>query len=208
MANFMICHVAAFSGRTINMPRASDSLATRGMNRIAADFLASDSEIWINIDADIHFSAKDIDNLTSHDLPLVYGIYPKKQEDTPPCCATLNDKIPEPDANGLIELRRSGRGFMLVRRDLLESMKEENGGPALAYHNHGRTEWDFFPTMVIEGEMSTAPKGEREFISEDWAFCERARALGVKVMADTRIVLAHEGPKVYTFNADQTKKIE
>ncbi len=215
-ANFMICHTAAFAGRTIEMTRASDSHPDRGMNKIANDFLATTNDLWLCIDADLHFTKRDIDNLLSHDLPLVYGIYPKKQDDTPPCCATLDgDTAPIPDKNGLIELRRVGRGFMLVRRDLLEAMKEDAGGPALRYHNHGRVEWCFFQSGPIWGEYSTAGEGQdadgypiREWVSEDFMFCDRARSLGIKVIADSRIVLAHEGPKVYKFADDQVKKLE
>lgn len=206
MANFMICHVAAFAGREIHMARASDSHADRGMNRIACDFLESNCDIWFNIDADILFQKKDIDRILSHDLPLVYGIYPKKQDDTPPCIACLSDEGATPNANGLLEVRRAGRGFMCVHRALLEAMKEENGGPCLLYDNHGRKEWDFFKSGLIEGEYSTND-GKREWISEDWMFCDNARRLGYKVYADSKIVLGHEGSKVYHFSAEQTQKI-
>jgi len=55
----------------------------------------------------------------------------------------------EPDEKGLAEVRRSGRGFMLVKRELLEMMKEDNGGPALRYHNHEKIEWDFFTSGPV-----------------------------------------------------------
>ncbi len=202
-ANFMLCHSAAFSGRVVHMSRASDSHAGRGMNKVAADFLLSGCDVWINIDADIHFSASDIDKLIGHGLPLVYGVYPKKEEATPACIATLTDETPVPDKNGLVEVRRCGRGFMLIHRELLENMKEECGGHAKRYENHGRPEWEFFESGVVVGEMSAAPDGAPEWISEDWYFCERARAMGVKVFADSRIVLGHEGAKVYQFNGNQ-----
>lgn len=202
-ANFMLCAIEAFANYKIHMIRASDSHAGRGMNKVANAFLDSGCDIWINIDADLHFCAKDIERLLSHNLPLVYGVYPKKQDDTPSCICTLTNDQPLPDENGLVEVRRAGRGFMLVHRDLLERMKEENGGPAVAYHNHEKPEWDFFPSGVVTGEMSAQPEGKREWLSEDWYFCERARALGVKIRADSRIVLAHEGAKVYRFGLGQ-----
>lgn len=214
MSSFMMDHGAAFGAREVFMIRASDSHACRGMNKIANAFLESPCDIWINIDADIRFTRDNIDRLLSHDLPLVYGIYPKKQDDCPPCVCTFNE-IPSPDEKGLVTVRRSGRGFMLVHRKVLEAMKEENGGPALRYHNHEKTEWDFFPSGVVTGELSAfgdekledgTPK--REWISEDWWFCERARKLGFPTCIDTGIALGHVGSKEYRFHGNQITNID
>lgn len=214
MASFMMDHAEAFAGRRVHMARASDSHANRGMNKVANAFLASECDVWINIDADIRFSRKDIDRLLSHNLPLVYGIYPKKQDDTPPCLCTFN-QVPVPDENGLVEVRRCGRGFMLVRRDLLDRMKEDNGGPALRYHNHGKVEWDFFPSGCVWGEQSALGfehdeehYRKREWISEDWYFCEVARSLGVKTYVDTQIALGHVGPKEFRFAGHQLTRMD
>lgn len=214
-ANFLLAYASAFAGRQVHVMRASDSHADRGMNAIANAFLKSDCDVWINIDCDIIFTANDISRLLSHDLPLVYGIYPKKEDVCAPCLCTLTNEQPEPDANGLVEVRRCGRGFMLVKRELLEAMKEDNGGPALRYHNHGEVQWNFFESGPITGEFSTQGEGNdaggfqlREWVSEDWMFCDRARSLGYKVYADSRIVLGHEGSKVYRFAAGQVAKVD
>ena len=215
MASFMLCHAEAFGGRNVHMMHASDSHANRGMNKVACAFLKSNCNTWINIDADTLFTRKDIDRLLSHgDRQLVYGIYPKKQDDTPPCLCTF-ETVPVPDDEDLATVRRSGRGFMLVRRELLEAMKEDNGGPALRFHNHGEVEWDFFPSGPVTGAMSalgdaTDPDGYpvREWISEDWYFCERARALGVPTVVDVRIALGHVGSKVYRFGVEQITRLD
>src|SRR5882724_9815946 len=123
MASFMIDFFEAFRGRDVQIARASDSHANRGMNKIANDFLQSDCDVWINIDADMRFRPSDIEHLLSHDLPLVYGIYPKKEDVTNPCIGTFEDIEPN-YADPLLWIRRAGRGFMLVKRELLEKMKE------------------------------------------------------------------------------------
>ncbi len=202
MANFMMCHGEAFAGLTIDMRAIGDSHAGRGMNKTACDFLESGCDTWLNIDADILFTAKDIHKILSPDFPLLYGLYPKRQDDTPPCLGTFPvGAIERPD--GLVELRRCGRGFMRVDRSLLESMKEENGGHARRFYNHGRPEWEFFESGVVTGEMSALEDGKAEWISEDWYFCERARQLGVPTLADPSIALGHEGNKVFRFGLNQ-----
>ncbi len=55
------------------------------------------------------------------------------------------------------------------------------------YVNHGSDEWDFFSVGVVN----------KEYLSEDWYFCDKARALGFKVMLDTRIQVRHEGSAIF-----------
>jgi hypothetical protein len=223
MASFMMDHATAFAGRKMLMARASDSHPNRGMNKIANAFLESDCDVWINIDADIRFRRLDIDKLVAHaerGVSLVYGIYPKKEDVADPCICTF-ETVAEPDENGLSEVRRAGRGFMMVKREVLEAMKEDNGGPALRYHNHGsdkggpKIEWDFFPSGCVTGEFSALNAGVdkdgfpiREWISEDWYFCEVARKLGYKTLVDARIALGHIGSKDYRFGIDQVTRLD
>jgi predicted O-methyltransferase YrrM len=229
MSAFMRDFFDAFRKREMVFALASDSHAGRGMNKVANAFLKTDCDAWFNVDADTRFRRQDVDNLIEHienGVPLVYGIYPKKQEPTEPVFCTLgNVKEPDPKT-GLTELRRCGRGFMLVKREVLEKMKEDNGGPALRYHNHryqtdevpeGRSEieWDFFPSGCVTGAFSALNDGMdedgfpiREWLSEDWWFCEVARSLGFPVMVDARIALGHIGLKEYRFSDTQVTRLD
>lgn len=177
-------------GYNVFIKRASDSHPNRGMNKITADFLESDCDEMLVIDGDIVFGRQQIDFLFEHDLPLVYGAYPKRQRKLALCLCTLDGFEPDPEAT-LIEVRRAGRGFMRVHRRVFEAMKCPQGF-AEAYENHGRLEWDFWASGVIMGEKSQID-GSPEWLSEDWMFCERARALGYKIMVDQRIHLGHVG---------------
>lgn len=204
--------LSAFEGMEVQMQVCGDSHADRAMNRIAADFMYSDCDEMLIIDLDITFTRKHIEMLLSHDVPLVYGIYPKKQADTPPCLCTFEDGVRDVPGNDILkEVRRAGRGFMRVKRDVFEAMKEESCGPALRFHNHGRIEWQFFKSGYVIGGYSALDNNARdkdgyflrEWISEDWYFCERARELGIKTLIDPRITLGHIGMKEFRFAADQ-----
>lgn len=189
-ANFMVCCVAALAGYDVYMERYSDSLIPRARNRAAAKFLKGKRDYLLFIDCDIIFSKDQIDCLMQHDEPIVCGIYCKKEKEVAPCLNLL----PENSAiktGGLAEIKRGGTGFMRIHRSVLDAMKEDDSiqesrtkwWKAPIYNNHGGEEWDFFATGVKD----------REYLSEDWFFCDRARELGFKVMLDTRIQTKHEG---------------
>jgi hypothetical protein len=185
-------------GYNVFIKRASDSHPNRGMNKITADFLESDCDEMLVIDGDIVFGRQQIDFLFEHDLPLVYGAYPKRQREMALCLCTLDGFVPDPAAK-LIEVRRAGRGFMRVHRKVFENMRALPGSTvagnvfARFYENHGRPEWSFWDSGVVGGSMSQLDDGAPEWLSEDWLFCERARALGYRIMVDQRIHLGHVG---------------
>jgi hypothetical protein len=189
-ANFLICLTEAFKGRDVQIQRYSDSLVPRSRNRAAAAFLRGKWDYMLFIDCDIVFSKDQIDMLMESDEPIVAGIYCKKEAEVAPCYNLLDDSANVP-VGGLIEIKRAGTGFLRIARVVLERMKENPHAPhwtqAPIYKNHGVDEWDFFPTGVKE----------HEYLSEDWFFCDRARALGFKVMCDTRIQTKHEGTTFY-----------
>jgi len=195
-------------GADVVIERISDSHANRACCRAATLFLATDCTDMLIIDADTLFVPRDIEKILSHDKPLVCGIYPKKSDDAPPCLGPLLTGVPPADANGLVEVRWAGRGFMRIRREVFEAMKEANGGPALEYHNNGETEHEFFSSGPIEGEVTFVAAGQREWVSEDILFCVRAKALGFPCMVDTRIALMHEGSKVYRFGPGQIVRVD
>ena len=76
MANFMICHHRAIQELKFDaiIVSVGDSHAGRGMNRTACDFLESDCDVWLNIDADICFTPRDLKKLAEREVDLLYGI--------------------------------------------------------------------------------------------------------------------------------------
>ncbi len=207
----------AISGSGLNfcLTESGDSLANRACNRMLNDFLHNPlepSEILI-IDTDVVTCAQHFRWIFEHDAELVYGTYCKRQPLIEHCLAVLNNGDRPTPGQALWEVRRAGRGYTRIKRSLLERMKEENGGPALRYHN-GKypVEWDFWPTGVHSGKDSTAGEGndadgypKREFYSEDWGFCDRARNMGVPILVDTRIQTKHIGQ--WPFPIDYTEEM-
>lgn len=184
-AQFCYDALAGLTGRGLSIARVSQPYPTRAMNMATGIFLASDADEMLVIDMDISFTRADVDNLLSHDVPLVYGLYPKKTLPLEWCMATLTDESPFDGTESLCEVRRAGRGFMRVHRSVFEAMKSL----VPEYHNHGGPEHQFWHEGCSDKSA--------EWKSEDWWFCDNVRKLGMKVLIDQRIVLKHIGEFAY-----------
>ena len=91
---------------------------------------------------------------------------------------------------GLVEVRYCGFGFTHVRRTVFEAVQQRLDLP-VCNQRFGSLLVPFFLPMVVP-----EPRGHWS-LSEDYAFCERARQAGFTVMADTRIRLWHVGTYRY-----------
>jgi glycosyltransferase involved in cell wall biosynthesis len=181
----MSLFMAMIESRTLEyrMERFSDSAISRARNRAAASFLETDGDYLLFLDADLFFEPEALTFINETDEPIVCGMYCLKMPGMIPCLNAYPESAGQMIEDGLTPVRRAGTGFMRIKREVFEAMK----AVCPAYTNHGRTEWDFFPFGVRNGE----------YLSEDWAFCDTARDLGYKVQLDGRIKLRHEGSCLY-----------
>jgi hypothetical protein len=156
-------------------------------NQMASDALAQGFDELLWIDADIVFDPDDVDKLRRHDLPLVCGIYPKKSRRQLACSLLPNTRqVQFGVKGGLIEILYCGFGFVLTRRSVYETIQRQLNLP-LCNQRFNSTLVPYFATMVA-GQDAQA-----WYLGEDYAFCERARQCGFRVMADTSIRLWHVG---------------
>lgn len=173
---------------------------SRARNHAVAHFLtATTCEYLEFIDSDILFDTTAVTRLRFHgDRDIVIGIYPAKTERIRCIYNSLPGGNPEPDAAGLMEIAYGGTGFMRIRRRVFERMIEAH--PELAYQCDidNDTKWDFFGMGVGDDPV----RGTRRYLTEDWQFCNRARALGLHVWADTRIELNHIGTAVFPLQSE------
>ncbi len=174
-------------------PCIGDSLVARARNKLAAEFMETDATHMLFIDTDLVFTPEHVGRLIGHDVPIVAGLYPKKQPSLSWVVNTLPNE--EPDERGLQKVKYIGTGFLMIRRDVIQRMIAEV--PGISYVTDAgqvqRTEHDLFPT----GPMFDPEQGTTRYHSEDWGFCRRALDLGFDVLADTRVVCKHVGSCVY-----------
>jgi hypothetical protein len=164
-------------------------------NNLTAQFLLTDCTHLLFIDSDIIFEPDQVARLTSHDVPIIGGLYPLKTEGELQLCGNgFTDRETPILENGLQQIRYIGTGFMLVAREVIltvigadraeiEYQKDE------APH---RTQWDLWRM----GVRATADP-RRRFLTEDWFFCQRAGELGFTVWADTQVCLRHIGTAIW-----------
>lgn len=178
----MYSFLESMADHPFHVNQIADSLICRARNVAAVCFLKTEYEFMLFWDADIIATPGHIAMLMENDCEILCGIYPKKQKELCPVLNALpgTEKI---ETGGLLEIMRGGTGFMRIHRSVLEAMKT----PEIEYDNHGEVQWDFFQVGVKN----------REYLSEDWYFCDRARELGFRVMLDSRIQLRHEGSAIY-----------
>lgn len=155
-------------------------------------FLETDCEFYLTMDADIMFLGKDnpIDKfhslLADDNIDILGGLYFYKR---PPCLPVyrpldlqniyekegmfpINYKFKIPDK--VFEVAWVGNGFKMVKRRVIEEIKK----------------------MIKVPNLPMIHKGE--YISEDWAFDQRAKNLGFKVWIDPTTKLGHAGFHFYT----------
>lgn len=167
-------------------------------NEMAAAALADgfDETMWI--DSDISFDPSAVDRLRSHPgAPgIVCAVYARKGMRAL-ACHTLPEtkRLVFGAEGGLTELRYAGTGFLLVRRQVYLDVQERLALPVCNLR-FGRATIPFFQPMVIPDPVDSA---NHWYLPDDYAFCERARSCGYKIMADTTIRLWHHGGYGYSW---------
>lgn len=173
-----------------------DSLVSRARNRIAERFLASDCQYLMFIDNDILFQKDDITRLRAWEKDIVGGVYLKKKI---PYAAVANRHVGTDPDTGLFEMQEIGTGFMMIHRRVFERIVEWFGSelyyePASDEPQEGKY-YDFFRVGVS--------KHTKQYLSEDYFFCEYARKVGFKVWLDSGIMVKHKGGGVFPFDDEQ-----
>jgi hypothetical protein len=186
--------LAALTGRGYEVRQVTGYTAIdQGRSQLATDALADGFDELMWIDSDIGFEADAVELLRSHQLPMVCGIYPKKGRRALAChLLPETAEVVFGDGGGLLEIRYAATGFLLTHRTVYETIAEHEALP-VCNTRFGRPLVPYFLPSVIPDS------GGHWYLSEDFAFSERARRSGFSVMADTRIRLMHIGRWGYSW---------
>lgn len=163
-------------------------------NVVAARFLHGNGTHLMFIDNDVSAAKGAITRLIDFDVDLVAGVYPKRQDPiTFPMRFLPGTDGPQGHESGLLEVAGVAGGFVCIRRNVIEKMHAAH--PELEYLSR------FSPTgkarAIFDHYWHEDHEG-RHRLSEDYAFCERWRNLGGKVLIDPQILMAHTGLKEFS----------
>lgn len=196
----------------------NESLITRGRNALVKAFLETDFDYLMFIDADIGFTGKDVLALIEADREIACGIYPKKEINWSSIrrgvaegaknlsdfagAFVLNLDPAHPtvttDEKGMIPVRHAGTGFMLIKREVFEKLKDK----VPEYLNNNVKDKDGNVIAAATGRIreffSTKIDKDGMLLSEDYFFCDLWRDNGGTVWANPFIKLTHMGTHGYT----------
>lgn len=158
------------------------SLITHARNQIVRDFLVSDADRLVFIDADVSWDVGSVLRLAHHPKDVVGGAYRFKTEPESYPVSWLDkpDLWADPET-GLLDVAGLPGGFLALSRDCFAKLRE--AFPDRAYSHGGHDFHGYFHAPITNGRM----------YGEDSAFCEDWRAIGGQVWLDPTLRLTHSG---------------
>lgn len=187
-----VCVRAQQHGVSIQISNVSGcSVVSRVRNIIADQFLESDCDHLFMVDSDINFKADDLFRLMAWNLtkPIVAGVGVARKKEKVFFSSLDQDEDGNilMDKMGLVKVQRVGTGFIMIQRQVLETLRDAH--PEWGYHDHNANKilHSFF-------DFKSTPDG---YIGEDYVFCDRAREHGFSVWIDPTIRLGHMGVHEY-----------
>ncbi len=180
------------SARLVVGNQVGDAMVDRARSILATRFLDSNCDVLLSVDSDIVFEPADAFQVADQaaEFGIVCGIYLTRNPERRPVPAThfeLNTPLllggtdPTP-----VPVRWPAGGFVAVAREVFEAVK---GHAELPLCNPKNTPfYPFYAPFWVEHEDAGMV-----YLSEDWAFAERARRAGFPSYANPAVRLQHWG---------------
>ena len=202
----------------------NESLITRARNTIVSmmmdqqDFVATH---LLFIDADIGFSAQNIERLICADKDVVCGVYPRKHlhlekikkilEDNPNAtndeieakCLGYNINFDDPDKivgeNGFFKVNEAATGMMMVKRDVFRTMFKKF--PERKYETDQIVNGQYYRSNNCYDLFAVGPYqtlDQKIYLSEDYYFSRLwTEHCGGEIWADLAMALTHFGSRAF-----------
>ena len=195
----------------------NESLITRARNRLAHDFLNTDATHLMFIDADISWNPHDIVQMYRANVDVICGIYPKKEINWNEVHAAVTRGVPPQDLHNYtgsfvvntidtkdatgpidqpIEIAKGGTGFMLIKREVIAKLKEVV--PHYANDMYTVVNPKDVGTLIANMFDTSISPIDNRYMSEDYHFCDLARANGFRVWAAPWANLTHTGTYIFS----------
>lgn len=193
-----------------------ESLITRGRNILVSRFLDDPTATHLLfVDADIGFDPVQVARMLRFDREVVAGMYPLKLHDWTTGVSNVVAGEPVETAplryvgapcqgdeaesrDGFVKATYAGTGFMLIQRQVFARMMAAH--PELRFTAaHVAAAPSLSPNQFALFDCMIEPE-TGVYLSEDYTFCRRWRALGGDVWLDTQGALIHVGAYEFAGN--------
>jgi len=186
------CVKAQQHGVSIQISNVSGcSVVSRVRNIIANEFLESQAEHLLMIDSDMTFNADDVFRMLawSQTKPIVAGVGVARKKEKVYFSSLDQDEDNNiiMDRMGLVKVKRVGTGFIMIQRNVFETMRDAHPEWKYMDQNTGKMLQSFF-------DFKSTPDG---YVGEDYVFCDRAHEHGFTAWVDPTIKLGHMGVMEY-----------
>ncbi|HSW94544.1 MAG TPA: hypothetical protein VLI88_00120, partial [Patescibacteria group bacterium] len=169
-------------------PKAGDALIDRSRAIVVSHWFRSTADdVYLMVDDDITFLPEAAEKVVAECRArkgVVGAAYPVRDGGHLALRGLHGDILFGPDAE-LIDVRHVATGFMAVHRDVIAALVETM---PLCHANHVWSFWPMFQPYPVEDLFA----GGWNYLSEDWAFCERVRAAGFTIWLDPSVRLGHQ----------------
>ena len=168
----------------------NESLIQRARNAHAQAFLESDHDFLFFIDADIEF---EVDHFTmlwnmmhEDDCDVAVGCYKMKKVGAPYAAWVDGELVTDLNQfTGPFDVDYAGTGFMMIRRSILEQLRDDN--PEWVHEEGDGERTAFFQCPLEDGIQ----------LSEDYFFCKRVKEAGGTILMHPECKLTHWGTFPY-----------
>lgn len=169
----------------------NDILLPRAKNTLVSKFLEQpDSTHLMFIDGEIAWEPWHLMVLLNRKVDVIGGLYPTK---TIPIRWVVNTfEGAEEGEDGLHEVSRVGSGFMLVKREVFDTLAKHPS--VVQYKNEGEVGSE---QPVLRTYFESGVKNEL-YVNDDWNFCDNWRSMGGKIYVDKRVMLSQRGNFSYS----------
>lgn len=177
-------------------PQVGDALVERARGINATYFLReTDADVHLSIDSDIvGFTVEDTMKLCeaamTHDI--VGASYIGRSREKPNCYTVqeLGQPVTYAFDHTPVAVKWAATGFLAVHRRVFEKLAES------LTLLHARQPWAFY-NFYAPSEYEDEELGEPILLSEDYAFCQRAKEAGFGVYIDPAVRIGHMGTYTY-----------
>jgi hypothetical protein len=167
--------------------RQGSAAIDRERSRLATEALDAGFEALLWVDSDQVFTAAAADALDGSGVPFVSALIARRAVRDFACVfAEGSERVTLGDGGGLLDVRYVGCGFTLVRRSAFEAVAKHFGLPRIVDPTGAIVPY-YLPMVTSIAGQGLA------YLGEDYAFCERLRQAGERILIDTRPRVGHLG---------------